>query len=91
MIDGQGSRVQGVEDSRVKERKNFSKKMGIDFIKPFHAAEQHSKVQNNDSAEYPARGCDFPKRLHFVSSAGESANSGPSERLHFLWFVSLCK
>jgi len=54
---------------------------------PFHAAEQRNKVQNNDSVERS----DFPRSLHFMSSAGESAISRPSERLHFLWFVSLCK
>ena len=29
------------------------------FEKPFHAAEQHSKVRLNDSAEYPLRGATF--------------------------------
>ena len=34
----------------------------------FHVAEQRNKEQINDSAERS----DFPRRLHFVSSAGQS-------------------
>jgi len=62
---------------------------------PFHAAEQRNKLRKNDSAEYPAKRYDFPKRPHFVSSTGKFAPGEPSERLHFLcrikhcWFVSL--
>jgi hypothetical protein len=52
---------------------------------PFHAAEQHSKVQINDSAERS----DFPKRLHFASSAGTFAESETSDGLPFL--VRFCQ
>ena len=47
---------------------------------PFHAAEQRSKMQTNDSAERS----DFPRRLLFVSSTGAPAESRTSERLPFL-------
>jgi hypothetical protein len=48
---------------------------------PFHAAEQQSEKQKNDSAERS----DIPRRLLFASSAGQSAKGGPSERLPFLF------
>jgi hypothetical protein len=50
---------------------------------PFHAAEQHKLKQDKVSAERS----DFPKLLFQLSSAGQSGFAGPSERLHFFWFV----
>jgi hypothetical protein len=55
---------------------------------PFHAAEQHSKKQKNDSAEYPARGYklrDFPRRLLIASSTGQFDAVEPSDWLPFLF------
>jgi len=52
----------------------------IFFIVPSHAAEQQNKERNNDSAERS----DFPKRPPFMSSAGDSAESGTSDWLSFL-------
>jgi len=56
----------------------------IVFRLPFHAAEQHSKKQKNDSAELG----DFPSRLLFTSSAGQSRNAGPSDWLPFGFFLA---
>jgi len=56
----------------------------------FHAAEQRSKMQKNDSAEYPARGYklrDFPRSLHFVSSTGELRLRDQVNGCPFFWFV----
>jgi len=47
--------------------------LGHDLVfgkSPFHAAEPHNKGRNNASAELFS---DFPKRLFFVSSAGNPA------------------
>jgi len=50
---------------------------------PSHAAEQHSKKQKNDSAEYPW-GYDIPRRLLFGSRAGQPAIAGQVSWLPFL-------
>jgi hypothetical protein len=48
---------------------------------PFHAAEQHSKKQKNDSAERS----DFPRRLLIASSTGQFDAVEPSDWLPFLF------
>ena len=49
---------------------------------PFHAAEQRSKKQKNDSAEHS----DIPRRLLFASSTGQFRIAESSDWLSF-WFV----
>ncbi len=36
---------------------------------PFHAAEQRSKVRNNDSAEYPAGGINTPEGVRLSEAS----------------------
>jgi hypothetical protein len=72
-----------------------TKKRYLDVFLPFHAAKQHSKERENDSAEYPARGYklhDFPKRPLFASSTGKSRLRDQVNGCHFFrrlrcWFV----
>jgi len=60
---------------------------------PFHVAEQHSKERLSDSAEYPAKGYDFPMSPVLCEQhpargykLRAARYSGPSERLPFFVF-----
>jgi len=59
------------------------------FLRPFHAAEQHSKERNSGSADHKMR-LSETSSLYGQRREAEGQVNGFSSPLRY-WFVSLCK